>query len=1053
MLKRGVYIALLLLVSCQLWSQSVYFRNFTTADGLSNSKVNGIAQDTFGFLWVATQHGLNRFDGYSFTHFYNDPADSTTIASNVINSVFCDSKGRLWVGTSGGGLNQFDFRSNTFIRYPFYPEVEDGFPSNSVNHFMEDNDGSLWISSINLSIAQGNMAHFNPETGSFISFSILNDPNYKTTHRNNGYIRKMYQDVTNPDYLLLTGSNGLLQFHKQSGIVNQWHWTNLDSMNIHGSCTAIWQQGDSIIWITSWGAGLLRFDRRTETWTRLPHLPARMGLNAVMDVLPTADGLWLAYLDQGPVWFNPATNQFRSFTTSQSAAGTPLLGTSHIIFYDREGRIWFGGERGISAVDPRLQLFNHVPLPGRFEFEDRLAYTSDLMEDPATHHYLVAQYMGQGLLWVDPSTGEITRKIDSVYSVAGNRVPFRPIKFQQIGTDTIAVLSREGVFWYLINGASLVRAQQFNKLPFIYMDAAITDDQRVWLGTHFDGLIMWQPATDSVKRYTTEQGLISIEYAHVLLPDGDYLWVGTKRGLTRLHLPTDSFHSVATDTVGKWLSAFAISKMVKDEQGRIWIGTYQDGLYYYDPAEHRFYSAKKQRNIHVSMVDDMQFDNMGYLWLANEKGLLRFDPSTGILQEFTTSHGLHNQLGRIPRLVMLPNDLMAVCFRDGFDVFRPANFPQQEDHIPLYLGGFALRQQQVRCESGDTLSLNWSDNFFEFQFRGIDLTQSEQITYQYRLLGLEDTWTTAGKDRNANYTSVPNGRYVFQVRVAGSNGQWQPQSNLLYLVIAPPFWTTPWFITLVAALVIMVLFAGYHIRIRQIKAREALRRQYEKKLSEVEMKALKAQMNPHFLFNTLNSIKHYIIQNNPRKASDYLAKFSKLIRLILHHSQEQTITLRAEMDAISLYIEMERMRFHDAFTCTWTLQDGLYAEEVMLPPMLLQPYVENAVWHGLMHRNKGGHLSMNTIKVGDKLIHTITDNGIGRKAAAKIKAASSPTHTSMGTRITADRLSLLRDVYQITAEVHTEDLYDNEHLPAGTKVTVITPYITKTNHHESTTGR
>lgn len=1053
MLKRGVYIALLLLAYCQLWSQSVYFRNFTTADGLSNSKVNGIAQDTFGFLWVATQYGLNRFDGYAFTQYFNDPSDSTTIASNVINSVFCDSKGRLWVGTSGGGLNQFDFGSNTFIRYPFYPESQDGFPSNSVNHFMEDDDGSLWISSINLSIAQGNLAHFHPEAGTFTSYSILDDPNYTRSHRNNGYIRKMYQDVTNPDYLLLTGSNGLLQFDKQKGIVAQWHWSDVDSMNIHGSCTALWQEGDSIIWVTSWGAGLLRFDRRTETWVRIPHLPARMGLNAVMDVLPTADGLWLAYRDQGPVWFQPDKRQFKTFTTSKPISGAPLNGTSHIIYYDREGRIWFGGERGLSSIDPRLQLFSHTPLPGNFEFEDRLAYTSDLMIDPSCSQYMVAQYMGQGLLWVDSSTGKIIRKIDSVQTRTGKVVPFRPIKFFPVGTDTIAVLSREGVFWYLINEKSLVTAQQFSQFPFIYMDGAITDDQRVWLGTPFEGLIMWHPATNTVRQYNTEQGLISEEYAHVLLPDGDFLWVGTKRGLTRLHLPTDSFYSVATDTIGTWLSAFAISKLLRDQQGRIWIGTYQDGLYYYDPADQRFYSAKRQWNIQVSMVDDMQFDNMGYLWLANEKGLLRFDPSAGLLQEFTSAHGLHNQLGRILRLVVLPNDIMAVCFRDGFDLFKPADFLQLEDHIPLYLAGFALRQEQVRCERGDTLSLNWSDNFFEFRFRGIDLTQSEQLTYQYRLVGLEDTWTTAGKDHKANYTSVPDGRYVFQVRVAGSNGQWQPHANLLYLIIAPPFWTTPWFITLVVAIVILVLSVGYRIRIRQIKAREALRRHYEKKLSEVEMKALKAQMNPHFLFNTLNSIKHYIIQNNPRKASDYLAKFAKLIRLILHHSQEQTITLRAEMDAISLYIEMEKMRFHDAFTSTWTLQDGLYAEEVLVPPMLLQPYVENAVWHGLMHRSKGGHLSIHTEKVGDKLIHTITDNGIGRRAAARIKAASSPTHTSMGTRITADRLSLLRDVYHITAEVHTEDLYDAENFPTGTKVTVTTPYITKTNQHESTAGR
>jgi LytS/YehU family sensor histidine kinase len=230
--------------------------------------------------------------------------------------------------------------------------------------------------------------------------------------------------------------------------------------------------------------------------------------------------------------------------------------------------------------------------------------------------------------------------------------------------------------------------------------------------------------------------------------------------------------------------------------------------------------------------------------------------------------------------------------------------------------------------------------------------------------------------------------------------------------------------------------AVYRFRVGQIRREEKLKTEFNKKLAEVEMTALRAQMNPHFLFNCLNSINRFIVRSDAETASNYLTKFSRLIRLILQNSKAPTITLKSELEALRLYIEMEEMRFENRFDYDIRVDAEVESEFVEVPPLLLQPYVENAIWHGLMHKEARGRLTVEITRDNGWLRCVIEDNGIGRQRAQQLKSKSATRDKSMGMKITTDRLNL----YQKQTKVQVIDLMDSNGTPAGTRVILGFPY-------------
>jgi LytS/YehU family sensor histidine kinase len=222
---------------------------------------------------------------------------------------------------------------------------------------------------------------------------------------------------------------------------------------------------------------------------------------------------------------------------------------------------------------------------------------------------------------------------------------------------------------------------------------------------------------------------------------------------------------------------------------------------------------------------------------------------------------------------------------------------------------------------------------------------------------------------------------------------------------------------------------------------ERTKAELQQQTTELEMQALRAQMNPHFIFNSLNSINRFILQNNRKQASEYLTKFSRLVRLILQNSQSSLIPLESELEALQLYLELEALRFDHHFDYKITVEDDLDVSALKLPPLIIQPYAENAIWHGLMHKEEKGHLEIELFQRDDLLYCKITDDGIGRKRAVELKSKSASTHKSLGMRLTADRIAMLQQKKQLDDYITTTDLVLADGKAGGTEVLLKIPLL------------
>ncbi len=233
------------------------------------------------------------------------------------------------------------------------------------------------------------------------------------------------------------------------------------------------------------------------------------------------------------------------------------------------------------------------------------------------------------------------------------------------------------------------------------------------------------------------------------------------------------------------------------------------------------------------------------------------------------------------------------------------------------------------------------------------------------------------------------------------------------------------------------------MRIDGIRKEMHLKSKYNNRINELEMAALRAQMNPHFLFNALNSIKSYILKEDKRAASRYLTKFSRLMRTILNNSKQKFITLKEELDALQLFIEFEELRFSKNFLYEINVDENIESDEIYLPPLMIQPFVENAIWHGLMHKDTQGTLQIKIYEQQDILKISVKDDGIGRQKSQELKSKSGSKKKSYGLQITDDRIKLIKDKFGIDSSLEILDLYDRNNKASGTEIILTIPVLTR----------
>jgi two-component sensor histidine kinase len=382
-------------------------------------------------------------------------------------------------------------------------------------------------------------------------------------------------------------------------------------------------------------------------------------------------------------------------------------------------------------------------------------------------------------------------------------------------------------------------------------------------------------------------------------------------------------------------------------------------------------------------------------------------------------------------------------------LFHPDSIKKNLFIPPAVLRKITIFDQPLKLDSSlanlKSLHLSYKQNFVSFEFAALSYDHPEKNQYACQLIGFDKKMVQLGTNHSISYTNVPPASYTLKVKVANNDGVWNEEGYELKLIIVPPFWATWWFRSILVAAFIGAVFLFFKLRENRIKKEQLRQTAINKEIAEIRMSALRAQMNPHFIFNSLNSIQHLISIREKEEAVSYLSKFSKLIRQILENSRENTVSISSELELLELYIQLEQLRFNHKFDYYVSVDKKIDIENVEMPPLLIQPYVENAIVHGLVNKDGRGELWLSMERNNGLLVCKIEDNGIGRAKAIEIEQKKALRHKSLGIKLTNERISTLSTLMEHKTAVLIEDLYeedqgrDGKPQPKGTRVTITFP--------------
>jgi ligand-binding sensor domain-containing protein len=474
------------------------------------------------------------------------------------------------------------------------------------------------------------------------------------------------------------------------------------------------------------------------------------------------------------------------------------------------------------------------------------------------------------------------------------------------------------------------------------------------------------------------------------------------------------------------------SGIKEDKQGNIWLITDQDVNVM---RNGRIIKTIDEDNglPYGCTTYDIAIDDAGNAWVGTSSGVSRISPAQNYaVQNFDEGNGLiaHDAL----KMTINHNQLW-IGTGTGLCMMDIANMPLDNNSPRVYIESVTVNDSRNKNK---TVFSHTEDNFL-FHLQALTFKDTKQ-RFIYRLVGLDTAWHTSGFP-DIQFSNLSAGQYRFEAKAINKDGVPSSRAAIFSFTIDKPFWKEWWFIILEMCSVGALIYAFINFRLRNIKEKEEEKTKVNKMLSEYQMTALRAQMNPHFVFNAINSVQEYILDNEPQKAYDYLTKFAQLVRIVLNNAKEKYISLEKDLETLEVYMDLEQLRFGDKFEYLIDIDEKIDSYNIQLPAMLIQPYVENAIWHGIMPLGgqRKGRLIVRIWQRGNELNIIVEDNGVGRESAAKIKKMKQ--HKSVGMELTKQRLDMLNNLPEYrSSDIEIYDLRDESGKPAGTRVEIKITY-------------
>ncbi len=977
-------------------------------NGLSDNHVTAVLKDKKGLVWIGTQDGLNVMDGSYIKFFKHNEGDSLSISNNHINAIKEDTDGNIWIATALG-LNCYNKKLHRFFRYFM---AASHYGTSEIIFSIEIDGNFIWCGT------DGGLIKFNRanHSSTFLESGKTEPP------LNRRYCNKInYLLLDENKVCWLCTSEGLWSldtksnsFDKQVSATNDAHYNAL-------FLTALNEPGDKL-WVGTWQTGLKLFDKKTRQVTSYASNDAPSSIFSITKVLQPGSNpvLWV---NGNLTAFNTTTSSFFQYQKPLLLSEYPAVKSNYV---SEDNWVWICTDKGLYVYNPNRQIF-------KTQLFKTTITTQEIVMNTIANNTLVC---GQG--------DNILIEYDNNLKPANNlsNVLFKNRPDKKPACAALSLVKETDSKWWMGTSEGLAHIDlatkkttwfehkngDSNSLPRNFINRVFLDSKKTrWIFPWREGI--WQIDTLTGKA--------------LRIFDGFSIRNGIKKKLV-------------------------VADVAEDKDGNLWLCDLDEGIVFYNRALNRFsqpFNEKIGAGLHTNRIckrngflytvannvivkwkdatacDVIHFptemdkevyhfvnDLQGNWWFTTKNGLLYFNEEKNIFKRFTTADGLYsNDLDAT--IFCMPDGKIIIAAPGFLTAFMPQKISQATQTEPqLLLTKFTANGSLVNYTNGSTVDLKYTDNNIVFEWALPDYNTPFHNRYYCQLQGIDTNWRFMGNKGEVQYASLAPGKYNILLKAANANGNFTNQNISIQFVIHPPIWRTTWFILLIFLLISLFIYWLFKRRFAFVKKKIELRQQ----MNELEMKALRAQMNPHFIFNSLNSIQECIVSKNTDAAYKYLSQFSKLVRRILENSGKETVPLKEEQELMQWYLSLEQLRFTDEFK--FGIQNNCSNPMVEIPSMIIQPFVENALWHGLI--KKQGNKNLELIFDDDKngIIIQIIDNGIGRKAA--LAATNNTGRQSLGMAITKERLQN----YSHASSIEIIDLYSEAAIPCGTKVIIHLPY-------------
>jgi two-component system sensor histidine kinase ChiS len=841
---------------------ALQLKTLSLQHGLSLNSVTAILQDRRGFLWIGSENGLNRYDGYEFKVYKHLPNDSNSLSHNEIVTILEGNDGFIWIGTEGGGLNRFDPRTDSFMH--FYNEdirtfdwdamsdedeipLDDetvsletainGYTTDTISHnfihaLVEDGDGNLWIGT-----EGGGLNFLDRKTGLFTHYVAIADQDNTLC---NNEIKTL---IIDSQKLLWMGTeDGLARYNTSTKEFKCFRHKqeNLSSLT-HNEIATLLEDKLGNLWVGTEEGGLDYFDRSSEKFTHYQHDSANkksISNNTIEALLlDHQDRLWVG-TENGINQFNQNSRDFTPFTPRSEDPKSLNTKMISVLFQDKSNNLWIGTEGGeLNHVDLKPKKFPAARLKQSEETPWFGYPINAIFQDTYNSLWVGTENLG---LFERQSDGNVKH-----YTSSNQR--------SGLTSNEITAITQgsKGQLWVGTDDGGLNRFERktgtFETIELAINKNSITTmhvgpSKTLWVSAETDFLVSISPLTDTIEYHhisvPNNHTKTSIDISSIVETANGTLWIGTKN-LGLLHFNPRSgqvrqFQHNPEDANS--LSSNAVSSMLSDEQGHLWIGTHY-GLNHYNTETEQFTLYTKEHGLPSNLINNIILDHKKDLWFTTRYGLSRFNPKHIEFSNFVREDGLSNDYFQPGAVYRNKQGVLFFGGSRGIDYFQPMTVTANPFPPLVQITDLQLMNKSVKTSQNGVLplsiietkkiQLDYKQTIFAFEFSSLDFTIPHKNQYAYRLIGFDQDWQYVGGRRHASYTNIPPGSYRFEVKATNNDGLWSAQEVSIELIISAAPWLTWWAKLMYVVAAISIAYIAFLIRFRHEKNTLALERKRE----------------------------------------------------------------------------------------------------------------------------------------------------------------------------------------------------------------------------------